>query len=417
MRNLHPLSYATVMPSRTFLLALLLAVYTPALHAEDEELCNAHDWFTARSAVSGSSTSPLCEGAMDSSFEHRKAAISKLDRVIATDPKGAQAYRAHEILSSLFFSAGQYREALKELDAMLVLKPTAEDLIEERPLLLALSKSPDQSGRVKRFLFGRSVIDDGNPHFPVLANGKPAVWFMDTGANISVMSDAEADALGLMIRPVDTKIADISGSKTSLKVTEIDDLIIGKTHLRHVGFIVLPHSHPPFDDIPTDQQAILGIQVLRALGTISVNKGGQVEIGATPSVAAPSSPMVFCDAMPVVQMDTEGKTLSFTLDTGAVHTTLNPPFASAFPKLVEGGEKKEHTLTGMSGSSQQHLAVISQARFTLAGKQVVLSPATVLLQQTTETSAWAAGNLGYDLIRQMAPFTIDFRTMRFYHND
>jgi len=36
----------------------------------------------------------------------------------------------------------------------------------------------------------KSNIEDGNPHIPVLVNKKSALWFMDTGANISVMSDA-----------------------------------------------------------------------------------------------------------------------------------------------------------------------------------------------------------------------------------
>ncbi len=228
------------------------------------------------------------------------------------------------------------------------------------------------------------------------------------------MSDAEAEALGLVIRSVCSQMADISGTMTAFRITEVDNLTIGRTQLKHVSFVVLPHTQPPFDDIPTEQQALLGIQVLWALRSIHVDKTQQVEIAGPPDTIASWSPLAFYQSQPITQMSFEGKALNFTLDTGAVHTTLNPPFATSFPETVALGEKKEHTLTGMAGSTTQHSLAIERLRFTLAGKTVVLSPATVLLQKTTNSSGWAAGNLGYDLIRQTTPFTIDFRTMRLY---
>jgi hypothetical protein len=38
--------------------------------------------------------------------------------------------------------------------------------------------------------------------------------------------------------------------------------------------------------------------------------------------------------------------------------------------------------------------------------------ATVLLKATVPGSDWAAGNLGFDLISQTIPLTIDFRAMQ-----
>jgi hypothetical protein len=43
------------------------------------------------------------------------------------------------------------------------------------------------------------------------------------------------------------------------------------------------------------------------------------------------------------------------------------------------------------------------------GKSVVLSPATVLLRVNTGDSKWTAGMLGFDLISQALPITVDFR--------
>jgi len=167
---------------------------------------------------------------------------------------------------------------------------------------------------------------------------------MDTGANISVMSDAEANALGLAAYRVDTTMGDISGSKTSLQVVLVHDLFVGKTHLKHVGFVVLPHTQSPFDDVPVDKQALLGIQVLRSLGSIGVDHTGNIEIGER-KMTGTFSKMTFYDNTPVVQMASSGQDFTWTFDTGAQHTTLNHSFAVAFPELVEKGEKKDYKLT------------------------------------------------------------------------
>ena len=62
----------------------------------------------------------------------------------------------------------------------------------------------------------------------------------------------------------------------------------------------------------------------------------------------------------------------------------------------------------------QDAVEIPHLTFTLADRNVQLSPATVLLNKTTGTSVWAAGNFGFDLLRQAEPITIDFRDMRLY---
>ncbi len=400
---------------RITLLCFIFLSTWPALAADkNADECDPHSWFQQDALKRKIALPLLCQGSLDASLDRRKSALHQLRQVIHSNPRGAEAYQAHETLLSFFFRVGQYREALEQVDAMLKLKPIAADVLEERPLILGLAANPDQSGKGKHSILAKSNIEDVNPHIPVLVNHKSALWFMDTGANISVMSDAEATALGLVVHAVDTKTSDISGTMTAFKITEVDELTIGRTHLKHVSFMVLPHTQPPFDDIPTEQQALLGIQVLWALRSIRIDQAQQVEIAGTQDSDAPSSPIAFYQSQPVTQMSFEGKELIFTLDTGATHTTLNPPFAKAFPETVALGEKKEHILIGVGGSTTQHSIALERLRFMLAGKTTVLSPATVLLQKTTGPSEWTAGNLGYDLIRQTAPYTIDFQRMRFF---
>jgi hypothetical protein len=68
-------------------------------------------------------------------------------------------------------------------------------------------------------------------------------------------------------------------------------------------------------------------------------------------------------------------------------------------------------MNGLSGTTARNSISVPDLAFTF-GRRVDLAPATILTDQTTGTSIWAAANLGYDLMQQARPFTIDFQSMR-----
>jgi hypothetical protein len=47
----------------------------------------------------------------------------------------------------------------------------------------------------------------------------------------------------------------------------------------------------------------------------------------------------------------------------------------------------------------------------VGGQVVSLKPAHVLVKQSSDTSSWAAGNLGMDLLNQARTITVDFHAM------
>jgi predicted aspartyl protease len=232
-----------------------------------------------------------------------------------------------------------------------------------------------------------------------------------------MICESEAQRLGLKVEETATKVYDISGTTAAIRVTEAPDLWIGKTHLRPVAFLVYPNANEPFVDLPEKHTAVLGIPVLIALGTIRIDKENHFEILPHPSPAsAKTIPLAFDGITPITEMSLNGKTLSFTFDTGATHTVLYPPFAAAFPELMRTGIKKDHKLTGLNGSTTQESVELPSVRF-LFGREVELAPASVLLKTTTGASEWAAGNLGFDLVLQTLPITIDFRAMQLRFED
>src|ERR1035441_1861802 len=105
------------------------------------------------------------------------------------------------------------------------------------------------------------------------ANGIAGSYIVDSGANISALSQSEAGRLGLNISHTASRASDISGISIGAQVTEISDLWVGKTHLKHVAFLVYPDSSEPFSYLPDAHKGVLGIPVLIALAARGASLG------------------------------------------------------------------------------------------------------------------------------------------------
>jgi hypothetical protein len=388
-------------------MALACLLLPTALHAQAADLCDDKDWFETTSGE----RPPICKAVLDAAYDRKQKALAELAIVLRHDPGTPEAYRAHEALLQMAFRDGRYRDALKQADAMLAVRPDDAGVANLRPLLRAFASFPKLTVRLRRSVLPYVPATDANPHLPARINGRESLFYADTGANVSVMSDALAAALGLKVTKVATQIGDVTGaSMSSLQVAEVDEIDFGRTTMRHVGFVVVPADQPPFNGVPINQQAILGIQALLSLRTLHIDEGGRIEIGGTHSGKV-ATPIAFYQSQPVVQMEFNGRAMLYTLDTGAIRTTLNPLFSQTFPDLAGKGEPEDHTMTGVGGATKQPSIRIAKLTFQLAGSWVTLAPATVLTRQTTSTSEWTAGNLGYDLLKQATPLTIDFNEM------
>ncbi len=400
---------------RILLGSVLLACAFVPLHAEDNtDACVAGDPFHWQEHPGTSSLSKLCQGIADASIGKRARAEGELKSVIRQMPRSSSSYRAHEALTWMYFRDGQYQRANTQLEQMLAEKPHAEDAGAVHSLFAVLAQYPEQKVAKNRPSTVRSETIDNNLFVPVTINGVSGTYIADTGANISVLCESEARRLGLKLTATTTKMSDISGTPAAIpmRVTEAPDLWIGKTHLKHVAFDVVSDANEPFVELPEGHKGVLGISVLIALGKFRIDSGNRVEILPAPAEAPTgSAPLAFDEAMPVTRVEVSGKPLSFTFDTGADRTYLYLPFAAEFPELMREGSTQSSTMTGFSGSKAHESVVLPAVNLSL-GKTVTLAQATVFLKRTSDASEWAAGNLGFDLISQAIPITIDFQSMR-----
>jgi predicted aspartyl protease len=380
--------------------------------AQWQSLYLSRQWFALRYGIQQARVPIFYRGATEAAFNQIGPAQKYLSAVVQAAPHSHDAYAAHELLASLYFRNGLYREAFLQVEAMLTERPTAEDVKNMRSLFKALSKS-DQSVLKRKASTLPLRIDEGNLYLPLTISGKQASFILDTGANFSLLSESEANRLGLFVQSVDTQIGDSSGAHLGMRVAIAKDLLIGNFHLRNVAFGVLPDTQPPFAGLPVGRRGLLGIPVLLAMQTVRWQPKGTFAFGFRPkSKHLQTANLCFEQSFPVTEVEFQHTELNFTLDTGAIHSVLSPPFAQRFPDLLKASGKKEaHQLTGVGGSASYESVLLPAVTLEVGGRAVELKPAHVLVKQSSDTSSWAAGNLGMDLLNQASTITIDFHAM------
>lgn len=376
-----------------------------------KSLYDGRRWFALREAALKTDAPLFYRGAVACVFNDLRQCQKKSKAVVRSEPRSDQAHAVHSLLAAVYLRSGQYRKALSQVDEMLALKPDDADAKSVRPLLAALSSSPDQSiGRRRSTTL--SLHHEGKDlGVPVSINGMPATYTFDTGANLSLLSESEAKRLGLAIRDVESRMEVMTGGRVSLRIAVADELAAGGFRLKHVAFLVFPDNQPPFDDLPPGERGIIGIPVLLAFQSFSWGSDGTFQI-SVPFRRLPHADLCFDEQIPVVDVQFENSRLNFSLDTGAEETYLYPPFAAALPQLMrDQGKKESQTLTGISSSTQVESSTLPKLQLDIGGFSTVLRPAHVMLGLTTAGSKFFDGNLGMDLLTQPQRTTVDFRSM------
>ena len=401
----------TMSPSSAAIRILASALLCLAANKDStlRSLYDTRQWFQMRDAISKDGAAAFYQGAVACAFNDLPKCETKLNAIVKTDPKSDLAYEAHRLMASVYARDGLYRKVLSETDAMLAIKPGAEDAKNDRPMWAALSQFPDQLTTERRY----TTLTLRDHAVPISINGHPVSFFFDTGAELSLMSQSEAKGLGLKVRDVETKTEVLTGARIPTRIADADSVILGNFTLKHVAFLVFPDDQPPFDLLPPGKRGILGIPVLTAFGRFSWASDWEFAIGPPRKQSATHSDLCFEDEVPVVQLDFNGSNLTFALDTGAEATDLYPSFATRFPQLIASAKKESHKLTGVGSSENVDAAVLPEADFQIGGFAVVLRPATVLLKHTTGESRIFDGNLGMDLLTQAHQAVIDFEAMTF----
>jgi tetratricopeptide (TPR) repeat protein len=159
--------------------------------AKLQQLYERRDWFGLREAVDGRNASPLYLGAAASAFNQVDEAKKRLGQVIAKAPDSKEAREARELLTYLYLRIGRSADAGKHIEEQLKAEPGRADLRNVQTIFSAFASGSNLEIRSRNDATVECEVKKDGVHVPLSVNGHSVTWLIDTGANISVLSDAE----------------------------------------------------------------------------------------------------------------------------------------------------------------------------------------------------------------------------------
>ncbi len=376
-------------------------------------LYDQNRYFELRDAIKDQSAPALYVGAVASAFNDTKRAEKYLNRVIRLEPGSDDAYEAHGQLAYLYARLGRNHKVVQRFDRMLAIKPGSLDVQTMRPMFAAFSRYPNEAiGKKHSTRISGCTVSKEELTIPVSIHGKALDWGLDTGANFSVISEAEARMLGLSIGDEKAKVNDANGGSVTVRTTVVDRLSIGEMEIRNVPFTVIPDSQPPFKNMQPGTRAILGFTFLSALKTISWTSDGTFEIGFPSDPNETGQANLWFDGLsPVTRVRFQTRDLDFALDTGdGAGTQLWSRFSEDYGSLLkEHGTKSTRKVTQMGGSQEREIVSLPELQLQVGGFDTVLRPAQVFSKPVGNDSRY--GLLGMDLLTQARKVRVDFRSM------
>ena len=379
---------------------------------EFKKQSDAHQMFLLRNALSRHpKSSDFYAGEVACAFNDTPTCEGKFKRVLAGEPKSNTAKQIHHILAYAAMREGRYGRSLQEMDALLAIDPNDSDAKGTRPFVEALSQFPDQA--VQRSGGNKVTVQMDDGRLPLVINGKKASYFIDTGANLSTLSESDALLFGMEIYEVKSTGADINGNRVLFRIARAKSLTLGSLELRNVAFLVVTKDAQPFVDMEPGERGLIGLPVLLELSSVTWNREGVFEADLSAAGKDLSAANIcFDDLNLITEARFEGHAYPFVLDTGAVTSDLWPRFARVARDLIRKSSTHEsHTVAGVGGGQKFESTSIPRVVLELGGKAVVLQPAHVVETQQGTTSKWLYGNLGVDLLQQAETVTINFKAM------
>jgi hypothetical protein len=247
------------------------------------------------------------------------------------------------------------------------------------------------------------AVSDVQMYIPLLLNGQPANYLLDTGSNDSFMNESEARRLGLKVDPYNLEVEGYSETERMTGITATD-LAIGDFRMRNVVFLVEP-------DRKDDPVGTIGLPVLLALETLRWGPDGILEVGFPGTDPNPrDANMGFARRTLLTTGGIGNGRLELHFDTGAGITRFYPRFRNDYTDYLR---RVGHAEPPAPQRGVDELAAsVPEMHFVAGGSERTLRPARVLLKNPSDLAADLHGSIGFDFLSQAGTVTLDFRAMK-----
>jgi predicted aspartyl protease len=252
---------------------------------------------------------------------------------------------------------------------------------------------------------------------PLTAGSYSGSWIVDSGANLSVISQSVAERMGIEVSGAAGTADGWAGAAVSVHIGIIPELRLGSAIFQNVPVLVASDSDLNFTKLDYQIEGSLGLPQLAALGRFTIDRDGRIRFGdkskAPGNVRGPHN--LFLEKFaPLITADFGLGNQLFTIDTGAMGTLLSAEFYNKRKPMISG-EWLELELVGAGGTLVAPAYQVHDVLAKLAGSCAKLENLQVLTKPTGVADEFY-GNIGQSALSLFASFTFDFSTMHFSVN-
>lgn len=334
--------------------------------------------------------------------------------LLKTDNKGIE-INSKKILSDLFFNASQWDELIK-LFEKIKLDAGENNNFE---LIKAFNESDPETYHFADddIILPISLSKSGTPIITAKVNGNDVNFWIDTGAELSVLASDIAEQIGIkQIGKSSSKAMTATSKKINFSPAVIDSLEIGTLKIKNHPILILQKEDLEFSLlaglVKIKIDGIIGWNAIRNL-SLSINFPGNLLTIKKPIAKKLSDKNFFWLGYPFITLTSEeGIPLCFGLDTGAKNSILTK---NIFSKIdFEQIESTNESIGGAGGFENVTVDLVSNFKAILNNHQITINDIKVFPPKSYSIIKHD-GIIGSDLLKN-AVVEIDYQNGMFEIN-
>lgn len=269
---------------------------------------------------------------------------------------------------------------------------------------------------VLRPMLGLWGVDVRLPRSTSSAGDTTLTWILDTGSNITVVSEGSAHQVRHRRLDEAVRVGSFTGRALAGTLIVLDSLRIGQSLLVDVPAVVLPDSALRMAAGILRIGGILGMPEIGRLGRrgpllLDVHRR-QLRLSTAARTDAPV-PLRFAFTKPFVTAVVDGVAGECHLDTGARLTTLSARWLAALPSARQAGEVRDRSsVSGVGGTREVEVRRFPSVALRLGRATIRVKNPEVLMTRTTGSLEQSLCNFGLDALFQLDSMAIDVTKSR-----
>jgi predicted aspartyl protease len=244
---------------------------------------------------------------------------------------------------------------------------------------------------------------------PVKVNGAEGKFVMDTGANLSTLSESQAKKMGVKILDANFGVTSSSRSSVDSKLGVADQVEIGNVTFRNVIFIILPDKSLSFLGGLYKIKGIIGLPVIAQLGEVQIEKK-RIFSPATETVSDLHN-FGLNGNTPFANVNFYGAWHAYIFDTGAATSILGTNFNTTYSDSLKNFKESTSKVGGAGGVQTISILKITNLHYDFGSQKGMLKRATLQLKGNEEVFNTFYGIVGEDIFMQWETVTINFDKM------